>query len=261
MRRLVLASLLAFACAHGPASPLEVDLALAGENNPDAIANFKKGDAALNSDNWQDAMRYFEYVRNKYPYSALAPLAELRLADTHLSRERYTEAQDGFKTFVKLHPNHPRVDYAAYRAAYAIYQEVPSDFFLFPPAIEKEQVHARAAAKAFDAFLASYSNSKYVAEATKHRDECKKRLAEHELYVAGFYKKRNKLHAVAGRLEGLLRDYPGVPQEPAAMLELGRVWVELKEPDKGREVLRKLVEKYPKRSEAVAAQNLLKSAG
>lgn len=254
-----LALAVALGCAHATNSET-LDPALAGEN-PEAIENFRAGEDALAADNWVEAQKRFDAVRAKYPYSALAPLAELKLADTHFARERFAEAADAYRSFVKLHPNHPRVDSAAFRAALSAHREMPSDFILFPPAVEKEQVHARAALRELEDFIAAYPRSEKNDEAQRLREEVRRRLAEHEMYVARFYKKREKLRAVALRLETLLNRYPGVALEPEAMLELGRTYVLLDEVDKAREILRKLVAKHPLSPQRAVAEDVLRQVG
>src|SRR4051794_31448472 len=100
-----------------------------GEPNytSDADSNFARGMDALQSRNYLEAIKYFEHVRSNYPFLELAKEAELRLADAEFERERYLEARDAYLNFVKLHPTHPKVDYAAYRAALTHYKDIPSD--------------------------------------------------------------------------------------------------------------------------------------
>src|SRR5229473_2829753 len=117
----------------------------AGDPNyaKDAETNLKLGNDALKSKSYLEAEKYFEYVKNKYPYLEAAKTAELRLADSQFEHEKYTEARDAYKNFVKAHPIHPSVDYAAYRAALSFYKEIPSEFFLLPPSFEKDQSQVR----------------------------------------------------------------------------------------------------------------------
>ena len=84
----------------------------------DAQTNLDKGNEALRGKNYPDAEKYFEYVKDKYPFLDAAKEAELRLGDLEYDRDRVTEARDRYNNFVKLHPTHPRVDYAAFRAAF-----------------------------------------------------------------------------------------------------------------------------------------------
>jgi outer membrane protein assembly factor BamD len=72
-----------------------------------------------------------------------------------------------------------------------------------------------------------------------------RRLADHELYVARFYLDRNKPYAAIGRLEGLLKDYPGAQKEPETLMLLGRTYLKMEKADKAREVFVKLASDHP----------------
>ena len=98
----------------------------------------------LKADNFPEAQRLFERVRNKYPYSKYAALSELRLADLRYAQGRFVEAAEAYQMFVKLHPNHPEIDYAAWRAALSRWEDAPSDFFAFPPVHERDLAQAEA---------------------------------------------------------------------------------------------------------------------
>lgn len=179
----------------------------------DAEENLKRGDDSLESKNFVEAQKYFDYVKSKYPYLEAATTAELRLGDVDFEREKYIEARDRYVSFIKLHPTHPKLDYAAYRAALTHYKDMPSDFFILPPSSEKDQGEVRAASVAMADFIRTYPQSEYVAAAQKALDEVRRRLAEHELYVAGFYKRREKWQAVVSRLNVVARDFGGLGYE------------------------------------------------
>ena len=179
----------------------------------EADVNLKHGDDALESKNYIEAQKYFDYVKSKYPYLEAATTAELRLGDVDFEREKYLEARDRYLNFIKLHPTHPKIDYAAYRAAMTHFKDMPSDFFLLPPGSEKDQAEVRAASVALADFIRSYPSSEYLAPEQKPLDDVRKRLAEHELYVAGFYKRREKWNAVVGRLNIMARDFGGLGYE------------------------------------------------
>ena len=51
-----------------------------------AKQNYDKGVEELKGENYQEASRYFSFVRQKFPFSKYAVLAELALADTQYER-------------------------------------------------------------------------------------------------------------------------------------------------------------------------------
>src|SRR5262245_17056434 len=69
----------------------------------DAESNLKHGDDALESKNFVEAQKYFDYVKSKYPYQEAATTAELRLGDVDYEREKFLEARDRYMNFIKLH--------------------------------------------------------------------------------------------------------------------------------------------------------------
>jgi len=225
----------------------------------DAQANLNKGNDALRTKSYLDAERYFEYVKTKYPYLDAAKEAEIRLADTDFDRERYTEARDRYTNFVKLHPTHPKVDYAAFRAALTHYKDMPSDFFLLPPSKEKDQTELRAANKALTDFVRSYPNSTYLTEGKRILDDTRHRLAEHELYVADFYAKRERWPAVAQRLETVVQKYSGLGYDEAALFRLHDVYAKMKDKSRAEDALRRIISRFPDTPAASRAQQLLGS--
>jgi len=240
-------------CATTSTTAGDLDLAETPEGN------IQRGDDALKSKSYQEAERYYEYVKGKYPFLEAAKVAELRIADTSFEREQFTESRDQYLNFVKLHPTHPRVDYAAYRAALTHYKDIPSEFFLLPPAEEKDQVEVKGALKSMNDFIRSYPQSTHVSDAQKVVDDCKRRLVAHEWYVARFYAKREMWGAVAARLEGLITDYAGAPLQAEVAQMVEDVYVHLQTPQKAKDTLKRLVERFPGSPAAAAAQKLLGS--
>jgi outer membrane protein assembly factor BamD len=223
----------------------------------DAETNLTKGNEALESKNYIEAEKYFEHVRSTYPFLDAAKEAELKLADTKLEKEQFAEARDAYQSFIKIHPLHPRVDYAAYRGALTHYREMPSELFILPPGYEKDQTDVKATLKAMNDFLRAYPKSQYVPEAKKQGDEARRRLAQHEMYVATFYRKRHKWAAVSSRLELLLERYSGVGFDEDALFGLHEAYDKLKHQDKADGALRRVIEKFPGTGAAEKAQRML----
>lgn len=222
-----------------------------------AEANLEKGNAALNNKSYLEAQRYFDFVKSKYPYLEVAKTAELRLADTDFDREKFIESRDRYNNFVKLHPTHPKVDYAAYRAALTHYKEMPSDFFLLPPSDEKDQGALKAAAVSLSDFIRTYPGSEWQADAKKTLADVRRRLADHELYVASFYEKRGRWPAVINRLNTIAHDYPDLGLDEKVYFGLYDAYSKLKDPDKANEALRALIAKAPSSEGARRAQSVL----
>ena len=224
----------------------------------EASTNLKRGDEALESSQYQVAEKYYEYVKTKFPFLEAAKQAELRLGDVSYERQLWTEAADRYTAFVKLHPTHPKVDYAAFRAAMAHYQDMPGDWFLIPASYEKDQTQVRAAYNSLNDFVKMYPDSQYAPEAKKDLAEVRKRLAEHEIYVADFYEKRDRWSAAASRLETVVQKYPG-PDDDRYLFRLHDLYSRLKDQPKARDALQRIITRLPGTPAAERAQKMLGS--
>jgi outer membrane protein assembly factor BamD len=194
-----------------------------------AKQNYEKGLAELKDENYTEASRFFSFVRQKFPFSKYAVLAELALADTQYDRGEYQQAIDAYKNFIRLHPTHEKVEdgYVAFRICECCVREMPEDFFLLPPAYEKDQSAVRDALRELDDFLDKYPESKYLDQGKKFRRDVLQRLIEHEVYVARFYLDREQPKAAILRLEGALKRYPESGREAELLLALGETHLQM----------------------------------
>jgi outer membrane protein assembly factor BamD len=193
----------------------------------DALGNYDLGEKSFKSHSWTEADQYFQYTKSKFPYSKYAALAELRLADANFEQDKFVEAIDGYKNFMKDHPTHPKVDYASCQIAKSHYKDLPANFFLFPPVYEKDQQALVDTQSAIKDFLMSYPASEYRPEGLAMMAEARKRLAEHEMYVAAFYAKRGYKMAAAWRYEGVVTNFGDTPFAEKAGREAQALYAKL----------------------------------
>jgi outer membrane protein assembly factor BamD len=222
-----------------------------------AEENYVAGEQELKAGNHAEAVKFFEHVRTKFPFSKYAALSELRLADVKFDEERWAEAAEAYKEFVKLRPNHERVDDAAFRAGLAHWKDGPSTFVLFPPSHEKDQQAVREAEAAFATFVQNYPGSKHAAEARDLLARARAQLAEHEWYVAEFYRKRGHWAGAAGRFDALVKKYPGSPREAEALFRLAEAYGKLDERFRAQQALQELIQKHPESPRRADAERLL----
>jgi len=195
----------ALSCASGSkdtidiTKPVDATKPVTGVEASNAEKAYRKGLEEKSSSNFIDATKYFEYVRNNFPYSQYAALSELALADMYYERDEFGSAAAAYGDFVKSHPSHPKADYAAYRIGLAHFADRSSEMFVYPPAHEKDQAPVRAALEALQKFEHVYPKSELLPDARRLMDECRSRLADHARYVANFYWKRKAWKGAAGR--------------------------------------------------------------
>ena len=151
-------------------------------------------------------------MKQKFPFSKFAVLAELAIADTQFARGNYTEAVDSYKAFIRLHPTHEKVEdgYAAFKVGECYFKDMPDDIWLLPPSYEKDQSAVTDALRELDDFRRKFPDSKYQKDAEPLRKEVLKRLVDHEVYVARFYLNRDHTKAAAHAPGGRDPALPGL---------------------------------------------------
>ncbi|MDP2342566.1 MAG: outer membrane protein assembly factor BamD [Deltaproteobacteria bacterium] len=234
------------------------------EQKETARQNFEAAEAAFAASRWSEAVKYFELVKNKYPYSKYAVLAELRLSDTHFAREKWLEAADGYRIFVRFHPRHEQVAYATFRVALSHARAIEDNVSWLPfvEAKEKDQAAAKDTIRACDEFLTRFPDDKNVAEAKKLRSEARSRLAEVDLYAADFYLKREKWQGAMWRFHKVGNDYGDTAQAPWALLQAGAIAQDkLHDSEQARAIYEQLVREHPEAPEVKDAKEALARLG
>lgn len=204
-----------------------------------------------NDERYEEAIKRYQDVKNKFPYSKFATLSELAVADVYFKQESYPEAQVAYQSFKDLHPKHPRVDYVTYRLAMSFYNQLP-------PTIDRDLSLAQSAILYFDEVLNQFPNSEFAKESKEKKNATVKMLAEKEDYIAEFYFIREKYDSALPRYEGLLRKYPGIGLDAKALSRAAVSAAKIGEPDKSRRYMAELEQKFPGSEELAFAKEELR---
>lgn len=163
---------------------------------------------------YEAAAEAFQKVKDRYPYSEHALMAELKMADALYEREQFEEAYSGYAEFERLHPKNPNVPYVLYRKGMCHYRRITS--------IDRDQAYAFQAKEEFERLVKKHPKDAYARRALVKIRDCYIDLAQHELYVARFYFKKGHYRAAMGRYLYVLQNYPDVGQYHEALHFLGR---------------------------------------
>ncbi len=202
------------------------------------------------AERYEIAIQKYADLKNKFPYSSTATLAELAIADVHFKRESFSDAQISYQNFRDLHPKHPLIDYVIFRTGLSFYMQMPET-------IDRDLTAANDAIYHFNEVIKNFPTSKYVKEARENRDKCYLMLGEKELYVADFYFKNKKYDASLNRYENVLRQYSGYGLDPKALLGAARSADQVKNAEKKRQYAELLKSKFGGSTET----QILKSEG
>lgn len=170
--------------------------------NPTPEELYDLASADFSNGKYDKAVEKFQKLKEEYPLSTVAILAELGVADSHFYQDNYAEAEVAYNDFMNLHPTNKDVPYAMYQVGMCHYRQVSS--------VDRDQTETQNARKAFERLLARFPQSRYTLSAEKNIRECKRRLAEHEFYVGLFYFNTERYAAALKRFEDIAVNYPHV---------------------------------------------------
>jgi outer membrane protein assembly factor BamD len=212
---------------------------------------------ALEDGMYPEAVKGLSEVKSKHPYTAFARLADLRISDVYFEQGKYDESIGSYRRFLKYNPGHPEVPYAMFRIGEAYYERLPQDWWFLPPAAEKDQERVHQAIKSFRNLISRFPENDIAKEASKRVATCRTRLAQHEIYVADFYFKRDRFKASAKRAEAILQNYPGLGLDARALWITGQSRFEIGEFELAGLALDRLIKEFPSFEEAESASTTL----
>ncbi|MHB8845398.1 MAG: outer membrane protein assembly factor BamD [Nitrospirota bacterium] len=203
----------------------------------DPVEKFKDAEEKMRRFKYEEARKAYQEIQEKAPDRSYDADIMLRIADTYFGEEKYAEAQVEYQAFINFHPVHRDASYAQYQVAMCNFKEITT--------IDRDPALTRTALKEFQNLLVKYPGSPYEEEAKKNIALCREKLAAYELYVGRFYYKKGSYPAALGRLEQLLKDYPGTAAEKEALYLIGRSFQERGDRDKAISAFETLAGKYP----------------
>ena len=171
-----------------------------------------EGMEALEKGYSEAAIEAFQKIKDRYPYSKFVMEAELRMGDALYKRGYHDEAFDAYNQFERLHPKNENIPYVIYQKGMCHFDQVTT--------LDRDQSHTLLAKREFERLIKNFPETEYTFEADRNIRECYIKLAEHELYVGGFYFKKKKFHAASGRYRYLLESYPDLGQYHKAIERL-----------------------------------------
>lgn len=225
-----------------------------------AQENYDAGQKALKDKSWEDASKYFNQVKTKFPYSKFAVLAALGIADADFGNEKYLQAADGYQRFMRMHPRHAKVPYASFKVAESYYKRMPERWIFLPPVEEKDQSAVYQSEQALQAYLARFPKDQQAEKARELLADVHTRLIENELYAADFYARSEHWRAVAWRCEKIAERFPQAEQAPAALLRAGQAWEKLGDLDQALAQYRRVISAYPSSAAAEKAKKVILEA-
>jgi len=174
---------------------------------------YAEAKAAMADGSYEQAVKYFEQLESRYPYGRYAQQAQLEVAYAYYKQNEAVSALAAADRFIKLHPNHPNVDYAYYLKGLVNFNDdigIIGVVSMQDPT-ERDPKAARDAFQAFKELSTKFPNSKYAPDAILRMKYLVNTLAQHEVHVAHYYMRRGAYIAAVNRAQFALQTYPDTP--------------------------------------------------
>ena len=190
---------------------------------------YSEARAESSSGNYEKAIKYYEKLETRYPFGLFAQQAQMEIAYAQYRQNEQALALAAIDRFIKLHPNHPNVDYMYYLRGLANFNDRVGLLQYF----SKEDVTERdpkAAQEAFDSFkllATKFPDSKYTPDAIIRMKYLVNALAQYEVHVANYYYRRGAYLAAANRAQQAVQRYRDAPAIEEALFVLIRSYDKL----------------------------------
>ncbi len=186
----------------------------------------KDGMDEYKSGSYTTAIETFERLKDWYPFSKYAILAELKIGEAYYKKEEYEDAVFAYEEFANLHPRNEAVPYVMYQIGRCYFDQVDT--------VDRDQATAQKALESFRKLVDRYPADSYTKKARPHIDACIKSLAGHDLYVARFYFKSRYYKAALSRFMAVLTDYPDIGLQQKALQYISICKAQIAREDEGR---------------------------
>ena len=202
----------------------------------------------LESKNYTKAVGYYEKLEARYPYGRYAQMAQIESAYAYWKDNENAQALSACDRFIKMHPDHPNVDYAYYLKGRINFND---DMGILGYITVKDMTERdpRAAQDAFDAFrelVTRFPNSRYAPDARARMTYLVNALASAEANVAEYYLRRGAYVAAVNRAQYTLTNYPRAPAIERAMVVLVKAYDAMGMNDLRDDANRTLAESFPR---------------
>ena len=180
---------------------------------------YNEAKEALNTGAYDRSIKYFEKLESRFPYGRFAQQAQIDIAYAYWKYNERTSAIAACERFIKLHPNHPNVDYVYYLRGLVNFNE---DLGFLGKISDQDMTERdpKSARESFDAFrelVTRFPDSKYAPDSILRMKYLVNALALLEVHVARYYMKRGAYIAAVNRAQFALKNYPEAPATEEAL--------------------------------------------
>lgn len=194
-----------------------------------AAALLTAGEKAMHAKNYDQAEKFFEAIRTRFPFDPLTKRALLDSMYVDVKNEKPALALSAAETYIRLYPRDPHVDYAYYMKGMASFSKDVNWFqsIFRVDLTSRDLSHFKSAFRDFNTLVRLYPRSCYAAEARLRMAFIRNAIAEHTLQIAQFYFDRDAYVAAVNRAQTVVLHYQGAPQVEDALVLLVKAYDKL----------------------------------
>ncbi len=159
---------------------------------------------------YDKSIKMFEKLESRFPFGQYAQQAQMQTAYAYYKQNEQAQCLAAVDRFIRLHPNHPNVDYMYYLRGLANFND-KKGLFNFVSAQDPTERDPKAARAAFDAFkllIDRFPESRYADDARARLAYLVEAMAQYEVHVARYYFRRGAYVAALNRAQNVVRNYP-----------------------------------------------------
>lgn len=208
---------------------------------------YERAQKSLNGGDFVSAIRYYETLEARFPFSPQARQGQLDLIYAYYRNQQPESVVDAAEQFERENPTHPRVDYAIYMRGMALFAgERGLSHRLFRVDLSKRPPKdARDSYSAFAELLRRFPDSRYAADSRQRMLFLRNRIAEHENHIARYYLERGAYAAALNRAAYTMQTYDGAPAIAETMQIMVECYRQLGLPDLAQDAERVLRASFP----------------
>lgn len=168
---------------------------------------------------WTLSIELLRRLEADYPFGQYSEPAQLSLIYAYYQSDEPELADAAANRFIRLHPQHPDVDYAWYMRGLSAFPE-PGSFFqsMFGSDLSRKSMeNAEQSLLYFGRLSTEYPQSKYTADALKRMEYLRNLIAQHEVNVANFYLDYQAYAAAISRARYVVENFQQSPAMPDAL--------------------------------------------
>ncbi len=201
----------------------------------------------MNGGHYEAAIKLFERLESNYPFGTYAAQAQMEIAYAHYKAQDQAEALAAVERFIKLHPNHPQVDYMYYLRGLVNFNDQLGflSFIYSQDPTERDPKATREAFAAFKVLVDKFPNSKYAPDSIARMNYLVNAMAQYEVHVANYYFRRGAYLAALNRAQQAVQEYTDAPAREEALFLMVRSYDKLGMPVLRDDAQRVLVLNYP----------------